>query len=267
MEIKHTATQGRPGMTATHSTAAPAVGQGANQASFGANGGPQPAPVNGNRTNGQPSVAVPPLGGFRAKAIASSPEVAPRPVHLIDRELAAMAQGVTTREFTEKVYTRAREIIEDAYESAAELRIEALSRVREQLDRVTRSESDTRSRLDEEADALKAQATLESKLALQRAQREADTLVARARSLGQQTVQSANEHAATVRAQSQREAQAIVQDARRITEEARQRIHEVERLEEQFERVARDFVQWIGGSVDTKQSRLARIRAAAVLKA
>lgn len=178
-----------------------------------------------------------------------------------------MAQGVTTREFTEKVYARAREIIEDAYESAAELRIEALSRVREQLDRVTRSESDTRSRLDEEADALKAQATLESKLALQRAQREADQLVARARSLGQQTVDSANEHAATVRAQSQREAQAIVQDARRITEEARQRIHEVERLEEQFERVALDFVQWIGGSVDTKQSRLARIRAAAVLKA
>ncbi len=267
MEIKHTTTQGRPGMTATHSTAAPAVRQGANQASFGANGGPQPAPVNGNRTNGQPSVAVPPLGGFRAKAIASSPEVAPRPAHLIDRELAAMAQGVTTREFTEKVYTRAREIIEDAYESAAELRIEALSRVREQLDRVTRSESDTRSRLEEEADALKAQATLESKLAIQRAQREADAVVARARALAEQTVKSANEQAAAVRTEAKREAQGVVEDARRITHEARNRIHEVERLEEQFEKVALEFTRWLGASVDTKQSRLARIRAASVLKA
>ncbi len=208
----------------------------------------------------------PGLAGFRAKAIAVSPEVSPRPAQLIEKELEAMARGASSREFTEKVYNRAREILEEAYESAAELRIEALSRIREQIDRVAKSESDTRSRLGEEADALKAQATLESKLALQRAQREADAIIARARSHGEKVVQSANEHAAAVKSQAQHEARGVVDDARRITEEARQRIREVERLEGQFERVALDFAQWLGASVDTKQSRLARIRAAAVLK-
>lgn len=267
MESKHTTIQGQanaPGVNGkANGSAAPAVAPARPEALAGV----RLAPVNGNQTPGQPPFAVPPPAGFRAKSIASSPEVAPRPAHLIDRELAAMAAGASGREFTEKVYARAREILQDAYESAAELRIEALSRVREQLDRVTRTETDTRSRLDEEADALKAQATLESKLALQRAQREADAVVARARALAEQTVKSANEQAAAVRAEAKREAQGVVEDARRITQEARNRIHEVERLEEQFEKVALEFTRWLGASVDTKQSRLARIRAASVLKA
>lgn len=270
MELQHTTGKDR--------TAATAAGGGlvamptARVAPATSASAPEAVPMNGGvAENRAPEKAAAPvvvvgLNGFRAKAVASSPEVAPRPAQLIEKELEAMARGATSREFTEKVYGRAREIIEEAYESAAELRIEALSRIREQIDRVNKTETDTRSRLGEEADALKAQATLESKLALQRAQREADAIVARARAHGQQVVQAANEQAAAIKAEAQREAAGVADDARRVAEDVRQRIREVERLEAQFERVALDFAQWLGASVDTKQSRLARIRAAAVLK-
>jgi len=197
--------------------------------------------------------------GARSKAVTSSPEVKPRPGEAINQELQQLAAGVTARQFNERLHIRAREILEEAYESAAELRIEALGRIREQLDRVGKVENDTRSRLDEQADTLRAQAALEAKLALQRAQRDGDTIVAKAREQADHIVQQTIREAEAIKASARREAQEIVADARQITDEARRRVQAVESLEQQFERTANEFVKWLGYPINNKQTRAARL--------
>jgi len=199
------------------------------------------------------------LLGARSKAVAASPEVQPRPGEAITRELEQLAAGATARQFTERVYARAREILGEAYESAAELRLEALGRIREQLHRVGEAEIDSRSRLDEQADTLRAQAALEAKLALQRAQRDGDALTARAREQADRIVHETIQQAEEVKASARREAQEIIAEAREITDQARRRTQAVETLEQQFERTANEFVKWLGYPINNKQNRAARM--------
>ena len=167
----------------------------------------------------------------------------PEPVSLhgaaLESEINRLAQASDARRFGEKVYERARQVLEEAYESAAELRLEALSRVREQMTANEKAGADVRTRANDEAQAVRSQAATEAQLALQRAQREADAIIANARSTAQRIAEGAQDEADAIQKRAQREAQEVHDAAARALADARVRLEEIERIEASFDANAR----------------------------
>jgi len=173
---------------------------------------------------------------------------------LLERELDELARGGDARRFGDRVYERARQILEEAYESASELRLEALSRIREQMSASERAGTDLRTRATEESATVKAQAQTEAQLALQRAQREADAIVANARATAQRIAEGSHAESEAIQKRAQREAQEVHDAAARALAEARTRLEEIERLEGEFEATARGIAKWLGLTVDHDRS-------------
>lgn len=178
----------------------------------------------------------------------------------LEAEINRLAQAPDARRFGEKVYERARQVLEEAYESAAELRLEALARVREQMTANEKAGADVRSRANDEAQAMRSQAATEAQLALQRAQREADAIVANARSTARRIAEGAQAEADAIQKRAQREAQEVHDAAARALADARLRIEEIERIEASFEANAREIARWLGLTVEPERSVFAGIR-------
>ncbi len=201
----------------------------------------------------QPAVSV-------APAVLQTRQKGPAPAALrpsatiIERELDDLARGADARRFGDRVYDRARQILEEAYESASELRLEALSRIREQMSASERAGTDLRTRATEESKTVRAQAQTEAQLALQRAQREADAVVANARATAQRIAEGAHAEAEAIQKRAQREAQEVHDAAARALADARTRLEETERLEAEFEATARSIAKWLGLTVDHDRS-------------
>lgn len=178
----------------------------------------------------------------------------------LEAEINRLAQTPDARRFGEKVYERARQVLEEAYESAAELRLEALSRVREQMTANEKAGADVRSRANDEAQAMRSQAATEAQLALQRAQREADAIIANARSTAQRIAEGAQAEADAIQKRAQREAQEVHDAAARALADARVRLEEIERIEAAFDANAREIARWLGLTVEPERSVFAGIR-------
>ena len=207
----------------------------------------QSVPAPRRQETGEP--ALPAMLETRQKGVSTPAGTRPSPT-ISDRELDQMARGGDARQFGDRVYERARQILEEAYESAAELRLEALSRIREQMSASERAGSDLRTRASEESVTIRAQAQTEAQLALQRAQREADAIVANARATAQRIGEGAHAEAEAIQKRAQREAQEVHDAAARALADARARLEEMERLEAEFEASARGITKWLGLTVD-----------------
>ncbi|MPZ22012.1 MAG: hypothetical protein GEU28_00340 [Dehalococcoidia bacterium] len=164
----------------------------------------------------------------------------------IEAEIGTLAQGVDAPTFLDKVYRRARQILEEAYESGSEIRLDALARVREQMGQTEQHTVEILNRALEEANRIKAQASTEAQLALQRAQRDADTIVGKASGEGEALRRKAMDDADKIRAEANRQADEICNSTSGSLDEANGRWLEMQRLEREFEQVARDFVRWVG---------------------
>lgn len=173
---------------------------------------------------------------------------------ILERELDELARGGDARRFGDRVYERARQILEEAYESAAELRLEALSRVREQMSASERAGSDLRTRAAEEANTLRAQGQAEAALALQRAQREADAVVANARATAQRISEGSHAESDAIQKRAQREAQEVHDAAARALSEARARVQEIAQIESEFEQNARAIAKWLGLEIEPERN-------------
>ncbi len=190
------------------------------------------------------------------------PVVEPVSLHgaALEAEINRLGQGLDARRFGEKIYERARQVLEEAYESAAELRLEALSRVREQMTANEKAGADVRARANDEAQALRSQAAAEAQLALQRAQREADAIVANAQSTARRIAEGAQSEADAIQKRAQREAQEVHDAAARALADARLRIEELERIEANFDANAREIAKWLGLTVEPERNVFAGIR-------
>jgi hypothetical protein len=176
----------------------------------------------------------------------------------IDEELSDL--GATPGPgLSERVYQRAREIIQDAYENASEIRLDALRRVEAQLEKTERQASDVVARAQTEAETVRSQAAVEAKLLLQRAERNAGAIIADAKQQFGRVLQAATEEAERIRAEAQREAAEVMNQAQLSLSEARQRSSEAARLEAEFDRAAREFVKWLGLETKQEQSLFGRV--------
>lgn len=177
----------------------------------------------------------------------------------LDREMADLAGESEERRFNERVYSRAREIIQEAYESSSEVRLDALRRTEVQIEHAERLAGEVIERARIEAETLRTQAALETKLALQRAEREAEAIVAEAKEQYGRVLAAATADADRLREEAEREVAALKADAQTSLEEAHQRGRETARLEEEFDRTAREFARWLGLETKPKQKLFSRV--------
>lgn len=177
----------------------------------------------------------------------------------IDREMVDLGADSKERRFNERVYRRAREVIQDAYESAAEIRLDALRRVETQLEKTERQASEVLERARAEAEAVRAQGALEAKLTLQRAERDAETIVADAKTQFARILAAASQEAERIREEAQKEASELKTEAEKSLEDAHQRSTETARLEAEFDRAAREFVRWLGLDAKPEQRLFDRV--------
>jgi vacuolar-type H+-ATPase subunit H len=188
---------------------------------------------------------------------AASEETSARPGSAVDEELAAM--GASDAMLSERVYRRAREVIQDAYENAAEVRLDALRHVESQLEKTERQASELLSGARVEAEAGRAQAVAEARLLLQRAQRDADAIIADAREQFVRITLAASEEAVRIRTEAESEAAELKKKADLGLAEAGQRSTEAARLEAEFDRAAREFVKWLGLESKPEQKLFGRV--------
>ncbi len=182
----------------------------------------------------------------RAEAPARMPPTRPA-LSIVDKEMHNLARMVDGSAVTEAALRRARAILEDAYESATEVRLDALSRVREQATSTDKAAEEILERARTEASRIKTQAALEAQLALQRTQRHADQVVARAQGDAERLLREARAAAQKLRDESVEQARRASAAAARtvLTGNARPNNNR-HPLEAEFDATAREFVKWLG---------------------
>ncbi len=194
----------------------------------------------------------------RAETPARMPAARPA-LSIVDKEMHNLARMVDGSAVTEAALRRARAILEDAYESATEVRLDALSRVREQATATDKEAEEILERARTEAGRIKTQAALEAQLALQRTQRHADQVVARAQGEAERLVREARAGVQKLREESVEQARRASAAAARtvLTGNARPN-NKRHPLEAEFDATAREFVMWLGLPAQPAPARAGR---------
>lgn len=140
----------------------------------------------------------------------------------------------------------ARTVVTEAYETAAEIRLEAISRAREQIAAAERQAKELQERAREEAERITAQAAAEAEITRQRGRRDAEAAVAEGRSEGDRIRRKAMDEAAGITESARLEAQEVLDSVAAALQQAQDRQAEIERLEAEFNSVAQHFIKWLG---------------------
>ncbi len=147
---------------------------------------------------------------------------------------------------TEGATGLARAILEEAYEGAAEIRLEALERTRDEGVRLEGELKRARAAAEEAGIEARSQASVEAQLVVQRARRIAEQTMARARTEAEAIIKSAEEAASAARQQADERTTEVLAYAERVMQELDGRRLETERLEAGLMGVANDFLRWMG---------------------
>jgi hypothetical protein len=184
--------------------------------------------------------------------------------HAVERELRDLMQRPGGQSSVDKAYERAREIIQEAYENATELRLAALGRIRGQeiqterlaQEMVTRARAEAEgissqvqsivARARAEAEQVVAEANVEAQRTVQGAQRTADQLLARAKADADRMRNAAQEEAAIALEQAKSQATEIYETASTSLTAARERQAQIQRAEAEFEAAAAKLFQFVG---------------------
>lgn len=164
----------------------------------------------------------------------------------VDEDLRAIIRKAEGGALTDPAFQRARDILEEAYESATELRLAALARIREQEAQTERQANAIISRARGDAERTAAQAAMEAQLALQRAQRTADEMVARARAEGEEVLAEARRRAADIADGARSQAVEVYDATAESLKAARERQAEMQKAEAEFETAVATFLRWVG---------------------
>lgn len=140
----------------------------------------------------------------------------------------------------------ARTVVTEAYETAAEIRLEAISRAREQIAAAERQAKELQERAREEAERITAQAAAEAEITRQRGRRDAEAAVAEGRAEGDRIRRKAMDEAAGITESARLEAQEVLDSVAVALQQAQDRQAEIERLETEFNSVAQHFIKWLG---------------------
>lgn len=139
-----------------------------------------------------------------------------------------------------------RTVVTEAYETAAEMRLEAISRVREQIAAAQQQAKDLLESAHEEAERITAQAAAEAEITRQRGRRDAESAVAEGRAEGDRIRRKAIDEAAGITESARLEAQEVLDSVAAALKQAQDRQLEIERLETEFNSVAQHFIKWLG---------------------
>ncbi len=159
----------------------------------------------------------------------------------------------------ERAYQKAQETLEEAYETARKVRFEAISEARTHVEKTEEQSAELLSQAREHASQIRNQAEAEAAATMQRAQQEVNSLLTEARATHDRTLREAHDGATRMIEEARRQSEDTHNAAAAAMQEAIEYRNELQRLESQFEAVAREFAKWLGLHVDSDESFFRKI--------
>lgn len=158
----------------------------------------------------------------------------------------------------QRTYSQAREALDEAYESARKVRQEAMIAAREQVEKAEEQSSELLRQAREHSANMRNQVEAEAMVIIEQANQEAESLVAKAQAEYDKLIRDGQDSAARLMDETRRQAEETHNAAAAAMQLAIEYRNELQKIESQFETVAREFVKWLGLPVDSAESYFKR---------